>query len=166
MAIKLTKARVMELDEILAAFPFSLIQDILTFQIHCRRNNIEAAEVYEYLNMHVGEGSRIEKRKRVEAMKAYEDRAPKCEVCGMTMMIEDVNDDPTRMIDSHSKSWWVCPDQMCSGDPLCDIRYPHEVLMALSIPVHNPVDPQVINKSKRRRAAVKQRDCSQGRKKR
>jgi len=161
MEKELTKERIEKLDLELAAFPLSMMQDFLTFQIHCERTGIDAGEIPGYLRYHLGENARVINRKAVEATRILIDKSPKCPVCKMVMSLEPINDDRTRMIDDHSKSWWVCPDPACSCEPILDDKYPHEILMDLGVPVHKPFKPQ--SSARRKRSAARQRNCGQKR---
>jgi hypothetical protein len=67
------------------------------------------------------------------------------------------------MIDEHSKSWMICPDPNCELEPITSDKYPYEILIDLGIQVHQKSKPPPI--AKRKKAAIAQRGCGQGRKK-
>jgi len=159
---KLSIKRIEMLDEVFAAFPFSMLQDFITFQVHCKRAGIDAGEIVQYVRHHVGDIAILNQRKELEASRIFAQKAPKCLICNMTMSLEPINNYESRMIDEHSKSWWVCPDINCAGEPIISDMYPFEVLIDLGIPVHKPITPQAKSR-KRIRSAAKKRGCGKKR---
>jgi hypothetical protein len=139
-----------------------MLQDFVTFQVICKRAGIEEGEVALYVRHHVGDMARLNRRKTIEAARIYDEKARTCPVCGLKMTIQPINDDDSRMVDDHSKSWWICPDINCECEPIVSDLYPHEILIDMGVPVHKPKHPQAASR-KRMRSAAKQRGCGQRR---
>lgn len=148
-----------ELEKLLAAFPLSMLQDFITFTMHCKREKIEDHEIVNFIKEQVAIGNEISSRvfkREIEVKKLMAEKFPYCAVCGQQLGIQEVNNHPSRMIDDHSKSWWICPDAECEADPILNDKYPYEIFIDLGIPVNQPLKPQ----SSRRRslaAAAKKR---------
>ena len=52
MALK--QERMDQLESLLAAFPFSMLQDFLTFTRHCKRHSIDANEIDDFVRHFAG----------------------------------------------------------------------------------------------------------------
>ena len=160
----LTKQRIEELDSKLAAFPFSLLQDFLTFGIHCERFGIDMDEIPAFLRHHVGDVARVQNKQRRETIKVLMENSPRCQVCNSIMMLEPINDQENRMVDDHSMSWWVCPDPDCGCDPIMSDKYPFEILTDLGVPVHRVIkQPQTGAQTRKRARSATQRRCGEKR---
>lgn len=151
---KMTKVFKEKLDKDLSAFSLSMLQDFMTFKKHCKRQGIDENEVANYIKeIVIAEGT--ERRKQVELEAALFEKAPRCSVCKSAMMLEEINNRASRMIDDHSHSWWICPDPTCPGDPIVSDMYPYEVLSDLGIAVHKTMPAPT--SLRRQKAAAKQR---------
>lgn len=158
MALK--QERIDDLEKLLAAFPFSLLQDFITFTRHCKLHRIDAGEVDDFVRHFVGDVARRKIRQSREVTEAMLEKAPRCTVCGSVLTLEDVNNRKSRMIDDHSKSWWICPDMLCEMDPITTDKYAYEIFIDMGIQVHRPTNQT--STAKRQKAAIQQRS-GQGR---
>lgn len=160
----LDQSRLDILEKQLAAFPFSLLQDFLTFTKHCESHGIDVTEVEEFVRYHAGEGARERAREMRNVTRQLVEKSPKCKVCGMVMLLENVNERRSRMIDDHSKSWWICPDPLCEMEPILSDKYPYEIVADLGIQIHRVSNqPPKPPPAKRTRAAMAQRQSGKQR---
>lgn len=153
----LTEKRIKELEDMLAAFPFSLLQDFITFTKHCERLDIDADEIPDFVRHFIGDVARVQARQSRDFARQYEEKASRCTICNSILIIEDINDRKSRMIDKHSKSWMICPNRMCEFDPIMSDKYPYEILSDLGIQVHQKSKESLPSTAKRQKAAANQR---------
>jgi hypothetical protein len=151
--MNLSDEKIEEISEKLAAYPMSLLQDFLTFRGHCRRVGIDENEIPDFVKYMSGDIARLQARKSREARKIIEEKGPRCTICKTLLVLEDINDRESRMIDDHSKSWWVCPNELCDFEPILSDKYPYEILSDLGIQVHKKLNKAPMPNMKRRRAA-------------
>jgi len=158
-----TELRHKELQDNLAAYPISMLQDFITFMVHCKKLNIKTSDIALFIKTEIENGN-------IEAQKSYErgiaikkimaEKMPYCPVCNTQLRLEPINNHPARIIDDHSKCWWVCPGESCEFDPVLSDQEPWKVIGDLGIPVYNipkTMTPQ--KRAKRMRAAGRQRGC-------
>lgn len=149
--MELTEKRIDELNARLAGYPLSLLQDFLTLRIHCERTGIDIEELPGYVRHLAGDVARMEARKSRAAQRVINEKGPRCTVCKQHLILEDINDQRSRMVDDHSKSWWTCPDLFCTSEPIVSDKYPYEILSDMGIMVHEKP-----SSNRRKKAAKKQ----------
>jgi hypothetical protein len=161
----ITEKRKEELIALLAAFPFGMLQDFVTFSLHCERENIKLHEVIGYIESQIKDEFIAAERayNRQQAVKKIvAEKFPYCPVCKNQLRLEAINNHPGRVIDDHSKSWWICPDPECEYEPVLSDEHPQKVLSDMGIVMdrtNKQLNPQ--SRAKRARAAGRQRGCGQ-----
>lgn len=161
----ITKERHEKLRKDLAVFPLSMLQDFLTFAAHCHQQEIEISEIRGFIQAEIEDDYIVAERtfaRQESIKKIVAEKVPYCPICNSQLALEPVNDHPGRVIDDHSKCWWVCPRKLCDFDPILNDREPWRVMGDLGIPVHQipkTMTPQ--KRAKRMRAAGRQRGCGQ-----
>lgn len=160
--MELTEKRIDELNEKLVAYPLSLLQDFLTLRIHCERTDIDIEELPGYVRHLAGDVARMEAQKSRVAQRVIDEKGPRCTVCEQPLILEDINNRRSRMVDNHSHSWWICSDPFCTSEPILSDKYPYEILSDMGVQVHRkPNKPESINQpesiNRRKRAASQQR---------
>lgn len=126
-----------EIDELLAGFPYGLLQDFMTFIRYIDNNDLQISEVSDYLDMKLDiltsgdKGKGVDKKGR--SIEKLIKKLPKCPVCGLPLSIEPINNSPRRMVGGKANSWWICPDPYCSHEPQLDERLPREALESIGI---------------------------------
>ena len=154
-----------ELEGLLAVWPFSLVQDFMTFSDHLELMHINAEEIREYIR-HRSENEQYEAATTFSRMKkineTIREKFPRCPICGNILFIQDINNHPSRMVDDHSRSWWICPDMQCEFEPVLNDKFSREVLSdnGIFLPFRNPMPSQKLQR--RMRAAAKQRNRKKG----
>jgi hypothetical protein len=128
----LSDERMDELEGVLSVFSFGMLRDFLTFMVVCERERIDMQEVPKFLRQRAARRHEFILQAE-EKMAEIAEKAPVCDVCGNVLSLEDVNDRKSRMVDDHSKSWWVCPDPECLFDPVTSDKYIHEVVADLGV---------------------------------
>ena len=155
-----------ELQKALAAYPISMLQDFVTFSIHCERLNIKISEVIFFIRAEI-ESDNIETERAYDRAivvnKLMIEKFPYCPICKRQLVLEGVNDNPSRIIDDHSKCWWVCSNRICDFDPILSDQHPNEILYELGIPVYKKSKP--LPSKKRQKAAALKRERGKRRQK-
>lgn len=147
----------------MGVFSLSMLQDFLTITKHCEQRGVELSEIHDFIQVEIENEYTLMERAiaRVESIKKIvAEKMPRCPICSSQLKIEPINNDPTRMIDDKSKSWWVCERTTCDFDPILNNREPWQEVGDLGIPIHKPskhMDPR--KKIKRSQAAGRQRGC-------
>ena len=124
------------LTQALAAFPFRLLQDFVTLMRYCKREEITLQEIVDYVvevRQIFAEGGIDPSFRRTQAEVDMLKKLPKCEFCGLALRVEPVNNTRRRMVNDHSRSWWICPNPECDHEPVLSDRPPAEELERIGI---------------------------------
>lgn len=148
------------IQQITGDYGYGFLADVYSFVKNLSKNNI-AVDTFMFwmqIEREAREAVEADVRAATDAWwRKYEANAPRCEVCGKTLMLEAINNNPRRMIGGTGRSWWVCPDTLCEADPVIDEREPYVLLAKLGVPAFRS-DPEVEKfKLKRARAAARRR---------
>ena len=139
----------------LTAYPLGMLQDFITFDRLCKNHKIKIEEVAEYIRTKFDDSGYFKLRSQSHQIlmdRAMQDKFPHCPICNSRLVLEEVNTDLARIIDDHSRSWWICPDVACEHDPETSDKYPYEILSDMGIMVHQR-KPAPSNR--RKKAAMK-----------
>lgn len=163
------------LEQILDQYGYGFLTDVYMFVNNLSGNEIAVDEFMNFLGLE----REIRRKAELAGLAAeqkwqqeYKEKAPVCQVCNKPLSLESVNTQSSRMIDDHSKSWWVCSDELCESEPITNDKPPEEVLQDLGIDLFVKSPEDIRNKeqrvakqltAKRKRAASRQRNCGQRR---
>lgn len=144
-----------DLSKIIEEFGYGFLQDVFQFYQRLSKAGITAAQFVEWMDADRSVRLQLE-IKNIEEGQVWIDKfiakAPKCEVCGRPMVLEIVNNMPKRMIDDHSKTWWICPDGYCEGEPITSDKTVAQVLADMKMTFPPEVTDERV--TRRRRLAL------------
>lgn len=147
-------------EQIFAAFPFALIQDFVTFSTHMKKHNVTMDQIKEYVLDRVIAQEEGLKRMRFSGPQVMQRQGPRCPECKAPLMLEPINNTPARMVDDHSRSWWVCPNLHCEYEPELTDKPIWEVLSDLGVPIRQRVSTK--ESARRKNLATRARAKGRG----
>lgn len=153
--------------QILDQYGYGFLSDVDTFLKELSNNEIAVDEFIKSLEDERQARQKaflVEKAEAEEWSEAFQKKAPGCQVCGKKLLLEPINNTPKRMVDDHSKSWWVCPDQECTFDPIMSDKTPFKILSGLGVPLPKTAQAQVRQpQTKKRARSAARRRCGEKR---